>query len=118
MGTSKYPRPRQRIAPATLSGILNVPLPVEFGDVCATGFRTLADLDDSVWDHASASTCRELGILVLHRVQRRWAGVRSKSLPTLYRSVPLSALEIEVRTFNCLVGRFREDLRPLNDLCI
>ena len=126
MGTSKYPRPGQRISPATLREILDVPVPLEIGDLATGHFEKLADLDETVWDHASASTCKDLAKLVLDQVQRSLSELRGelsgKRLPRLDQPLNLSALEIEVRTFNCLKLHFRGDLRPLNEslnaLCI
>ena len=85
-------------------------------------YEKLADLDETVWLHAPASMCKILAKLVLDQVQRsliRWPEtMKSKSLPKLRQPTPPSALDIEVRTFNCLKRRFREDLRPLNELFI
>ena len=122
MGILNYPRPGQRIAPATLREVLAIPVPLEFKDITAGRFEKLGDLDETVWQHASAITCNRLANLVLLQVKRSVSRlcdrVKSPPLPKLHRPLPLSALEIEVRTVNCLKRRFREDLRPLNDLCI
>ena len=118
MGISKYPRPGQRIAPATLAEILDVPLPPEFGYLAAGRFKKLADLDESVWQHASVKACRNLANLVLHQVKQNLTRVKGKPLPQLLQPILPSDLDIEVRTFNCLKRRFRQDLCSLNKLSI
>jgi len=126
MGISKYPRPGQRIAPATLREILDVPVPLEFGHFAAGRFEKLADLDETVWHHTSAATCRVLAKLVLHQVQRSLTrspeAVKSKPLPKSHQPTPVSALEVNVRTFNCLRNclglRVGDNLQFLNDLSV
>ena len=118
MGISKYPRPGQRIAPATLAEILDVPLPPELRRLAVGHFEKLADLDETVWEYVPASKCRILADLVLKQVKRCLMRVMSKPLPKLLQPTTLFALDIEVRTFNCLQRCFREDLRSLNALSI
>jgi len=118
MGISKYPRPGQRIAPATLAEFLDVPLPLEFRHFAAGRFEKLADLDETVWQHASSSKCRILAKLVLNQVHRNLTRVKNKQLPKLLQPTTQFDLDIEVRTFNCLNSRFQEDLRCLNELSI
>jgi hypothetical protein len=118
MGTSKYPRPGQRIAPSALAEVLDVPLPPEFGCLAAGCFKKLADLDETIWRHASKTVCITLASLVLQQVKQHLPQVKNTPLPHLLHPLAPSALEVDIRTFNCLVHRFDKDLQALNKLCV
>jgi hypothetical protein len=126
MGISKYPRPGQRIAPETLREILDVPVPAELSGQTPERYETLADLDETVWRHMPATKCRALAKFVLRQVRwglpRALQAVRTKTLPQFHQPTPVSALEVDVRTSNCLNNcielRVGSNLQFLNDLTV
>lgn len=126
MGISKYPRPGQRIAPETLREILDVPVPAEWSGQARERYETLADLDETVWRHMPATKCRTLARFVLRQVQwglpRALQAVKTKPLPQFHQPIPVSALEVDVRTSNCLNNcielRVGSNLQFLNDLTV
>jgi hypothetical protein len=126
MGISKYPRPGQRIAPETLREILDVPVPADLRDQVPASYETLAHFDEMVWQHVPAATCRVLAERVLRQVHgglaRSLGTMKSKPLPRFHQPTPVSALEVEVRTCNCLDNclglRVGGNLQFLNDLTV
>jgi hypothetical protein len=57
---SLYPRQGERIAPVVLREALLAPLPPELAAATAGRYKALADLDQSVWLHATAELCRSM----------------------------------------------------------
>jgi hypothetical protein len=114
MGLSRYPRIGQRIAPAILHDVLNVEIPLGFFHNSAGKFRTLANLDESIWQTTSEKTCEQLAALVVKEVHRNLRRlpvmVRISTLPTDVSKIPLAELEIQVRTFNALKKRFGNEI--------
>lgn len=113
MGMSKYPRRGQRIAPASLRDILNVPIPEKYSSVTRR-FAQLADLDETVWVSANTKTCLGLAELVVQRVRHNPArlpvGLKVGVLAECEREIPLQPLSLDLRTYNSLKNRFGENV--------
>ena len=117
MGFSKYPRHGQRIAPAILRDILQTKIPSGILPKSAEKYKCLADLDDSIWQIASKETCTLLADLVvkeLHsNINRLSLIIQFTTLHVDVPKIPLSALDLQVRTSNALKNRFGDDV-PIN----
>lgn len=106
--------------------MLDVPVPAELSGQAPERYATLAALDETVWLHMPATTCRILAKLVLRQVQsnlpRALQTMGGKPLPKMRQPTPVSALEVDVRTANCLnncIGlRLGGNLQFLNDLTL
>ncbi|HYW78716.1 MAG TPA: sigma factor-like helix-turn-helix DNA-binding protein [Thermoguttaceae bacterium] len=114
MTRNQYPRRGQRIAPAALRELLQVPVPSEFlgedteflGADMADGLL-LCDLDETAWDRFDADTCRELARHILREVShaiRSSTTLGNHPIPTIPDGMTLAELGLEVRTINCLVA--------------
>jgi len=107
MGRSRYPRRGHRIAPATLRGLLQAPVPAKYlTSVSDAGLR-LCDLDESVWQRFDDRTCQALAGEVLRavgRAARTPTAFAERTLPPIPQGMKLADLELEVRTVNCLVS--------------
>jgi hypothetical protein len=101
-------------------------VPAELRGQVPESYETLADLDETVWLHIPATTCVVLAERVLRQVQwslaRSWEAVRRKTLPKFHQSTPVSLLEVDVRTSNCLDNcmglRVEGNLQCLNHLTV
>lgn len=106
MGRFQYPRRGERIAPLALREALFAPLPVDLAEATGMRYETLADLDESVWEHASPSLCRGLAMAVARHLQPRLlhlsAAVQERPLPEVTPSTTFADLGVERRTFNCV----------------
>jgi sigma-70-like protein len=110
----RYPRPGQRLAPRLLAEVLQDALPAEFAEQGGEEFVRLADLDETAWERFDAEACRVLGAEIVQavgRAARQPAPFTSLQLPPIPSGMSLENLELESRTFNCLVAMGIED-RP------
>lgn len=107
MGISRYPRPGYRIAPFSLREILDVPVPKHLIKDEVSQDMRLCDLDESAWDRFIPETCNELAKVVIQKVSSNvppssWRLYRCH-LPKLPEGTKLGDLELETRTYNCLI---------------
>ena len=110
----RYPRPGHRLAPRLLADVLQDALPAEFVEQGGKDFERLCDLDESTWERFGAEACKVLASEVVHavgRAARQPSPFLSLQLPPMPSSMSLTNLELESRTFNCLVAVGVED-RP------
>ncbi len=119
MDISPYPRYGHPLAPQMLREILRVPTPGL--ERCQEQY--LSELKGAVWDQHDPDACRRLANAVVRQVQRRLsnlpATVRGRHLPTLAHQPSIGELELEVRTFNCLLkAGLLSDLSKLNAVTI
>ena len=114
MGLSRYPRIGQRIAPEMLRDVLDIEIPSGFLPENTGKFIKLADLDESIWQMATETTCDLLATLVVKEVHRKLRRlpvmVRISTLPTTVSKIPLADLDIQVRTYNALKKRFGDEI--------
>ncbi len=103
---SNYPRLGERIAPALLREILLTPLPPALAEATSGRYHVLADLDETVWQHATPEVCRSLAEAVARRIQPKLRylppAIYQHPLPRLALGTTLAGLRIGVRTYNCL----------------
>jgi hypothetical protein len=127
MARSRYPRPGQRLAPATLRELLQVPVPAKYLKKVEGGERRvegcdssllstihyplstllLCDLDETAWDRFGQQVCRQLAEEVIRAVGRAIrlpAPIKDRCLPAIPGGMTLADLELEIRTLNCLVS--------------
>lgn len=87
-----------------------VPVPIGLLPTAPVRFEKLSDLDESVWQQASPSTCKVLASHVVHEVHQNLnrlpIEVRLLQIPAISSQIPLRALDLQVRTFNCIKKRF------------
>ncbi len=110
----RYPRPGQRLAPRLLAEVLQDALPAEFAQQGGEEYARLCDLDETAWNRFDADACKVLADKVVHvlgRAARQPAPFTSLQLPPMPDGMSLVDLELESRTFNCLVAVGIED-RP------
>lgn len=117
MECTQYPRPGQRLAPATLRDFLQAPLPARYQRQPADATLRLCDLDESAWRRFDAPACRELGTAIVQAVSR-WLRMPliggDRPLPPLPAGQSLADLALDSRTRNSLSAAGLFD-RP-NDL--
>ena len=105
MPISRYPRPGQRLAPASLGDLLDAPVPRRLIGWADKDRIRFADLDETAWTRFGAA-CRALAKAVVQQVQGRISpppdAVRDRAIPHLPRDVRIEDLELETRTYNCL----------------
>jgi len=105
MGRSPYPRYGHRIAPVLLADFLDQALPREFQTPGRPPVR-LRDLDAGAWERFPRAACHQFGDLVTAALQGLLAvtnsPLRALRLPAIPAPLPIPALELEVRTRNCL----------------
>lgn len=117
--THRYPRPNHRLAPQTLKEILLDPVPSRLSRRTAMRKARLCDLDETAWEHYSATAIGRLAGMIVSR-----AATTSHHRPILARRLPkppegmrLEDLRLENRTHNCLqregFGRHPERLAEL-----
>ena len=120
-GINRYPRPGDRIAPATLSQVLMEPLPRTLVEGTPADGLRLADLDETTWAKLPPETITELAEIVLARVS---AGCvrrvfHQRHFPRPPKSVRLDQLPLEHRTRLCLAREgFDEHSEALGDQTI
>lgn len=110
----RYPRPGHRLAPRTLALVLEKALPPECAVEDADAPQRLCDLDESAWDRFDEETCRLLAsevVRVVGRAARQPSAFSGRAMPPIPSGVSLAELELEPRTFNCLVAAGIQD-RP------
>ena len=110
----RYPRSGQRLAPRLLAEVLQDALPVELATQGGARFVRLCDLDETAWDRFDAETCKTFATEIVQavgRAARQPAPFMALQLPPLPDEMTLANLELESRTFNCLVAAGIED-RP------
>jgi hypothetical protein len=103
-GVNRYPRPGQRIAPATLGQVLVEPAPLHLvAGTPAEGLR-LADLDETIWTKLPRRVIFELAELVLARVAAGCARrvFHRRHFPRPPKNLRLDQLPLEHRTLRCL----------------
>jgi hypothetical protein len=119
MGTSRYPRHGQRIAPRILREALLVPLPPPLATATAGRYQFLADLDETVWGCASLEVCQRLGETVAKHLNSkllrlplmvRWHVIPIPSFLTRPEDLPIST-----RALNCLRSLCEDDVRKLGN---
>ncbi len=105
MPISRYPRPGQRLAPASLGDLLHAPVPRRLIGWADKDRIRFADLDETAWTRFGAA-CRPLAKALVQEVQGRIspppAAVRDRVIPHLPGDVQIEDLELETRTYNCL----------------
>ena len=110
----RYPRPGHRLAPRTLAEVLRKPLPPEYSSLASGAPARLCDLDETAWDHFDERTCRCLAsevVRLVGRAARQPAAFTGRAVPPIPSGVSLADLELDSRTYNCLVAAGIED-RP------
>lgn len=111
MSISRYPRPGQRIAPLTLQ---EISVPSGLLRTVDERFQKLSDLDETLWEFEGAATCKVMANLVVHKVRQSLnsisTAVRILQLSEISPRIPLRALDLEVRTYNCLKEKFGLDV--------
>lgn len=118
IGSSRYPRYGERIAPATLRTVLLEPIPARFQPDSGKARLRLCDLDERIWDRLPGQKLVELAEMVVDRVT---AGCTRKVLhdthfPHPPDGVSLSDLHLEHRTHLCLSREgFDKDLASLGN---
>ena len=94
----------------TLREILAAPIPSGLLPRTAGRFEKLSDLDESVWLQASPIACKVLAEYVVDEVRRNLhrlpVEVRLLQLSAISSQIPLRALDLQVRTHNCIKKRF------------
>lgn len=117
-GVNRYPRPGDRVAPATLRQVLLEPLPADvIVGTGAAGLR-LCDMDETIWHKLPAGVIRSLAERVIARVA---AGCARKTFdrrhfPRPPDGVRLTDLCLEHRTQLCLAREgFKDNLQALGD---
>lgn len=102
----RYPRPGQCLAPRLLADALQDALPESLVQLGGKEFARLCDLDETAWQRFDADTCKLLAAEVVSavgRAARQPAPFTAILLPPLPEGLSLADLELESRTFNCLV---------------
>ena len=110
----RYPRPGQRLAPRLLAEVLVDALPPQFVEKDGKEFQRLRDLDEGAWKRYDPEECKTLASEIVRsvgRAARQPAPFTSLQLPPIPGGLSLADLELESRTFNCLVAAGIED-RP------
>ncbi len=110
----RYPRPGQCLAPRLLAQLLQDALPSEYAGQGGEEFTRLCDLNERAWDRFGPEGCKVLAdeiVRAVGRAARQSAHLTTIQLPPMPDGMPLSGLELESRTFNCLVMAGIED-RP------
>lgn len=107
MGISRYPRRGHRLAPATLRPLLQVPVPAKYLKGQQDARLQLCDLDETAWERFDHQTCQALAgevVRAVGRAARMPIPIGEQRLPPIRRGMKLADLELEARTFNCLVS--------------
>lgn len=111
-GTNRYPRPGERIAPATLSHLLMEPVAQDLAAGTAAEGLHLADLDERTWERLPAPVIGQLAEIVVARVAAACNRlvVHQCHLPRIPDDLRLDQLRLEHRTRHCLAraGFLRE----------
>lgn len=117
----RYPRPGERIAPATLRAVLQDYAPQHLvGGTSCEGSR-LADLDETVWEKLDVARIEQLAELVVARVGSNGARkvLEQRHFPRPAEGTRLSQLPVEQRTRLCLAREgFEADPGALGDRTI
>lgn len=103
-GGNRYPRPGERLAPATLGEVLLEPAPSHLvGPMGQEGLR-LCDLDESVWERLRPVVIFELAAIIVDRVSAGCARkvFDNRHFPRPSEDLSLEALQLEHRTYLCL----------------
>jgi len=119
--TNRYPRPGERIAPATLREFLMGPVPHPLADGSGEEGLKLCDLDESVWDRFSVETIVELSKIIVDRVAAYHIrkAFQDRHFPRPPKGVDLDDLPLENRTRRCLAREgFEDNPRALGDYTI
>ena len=117
---NRYPRPGERIAPATLRQVLMDRVPRDLGGDAVDGLR-LADLDESAWSKFDRDQIDELAELVVSRVAANAArrSLDHRHFPCPPEGLRLRQLRLEHRTRLCLAREgFEDDPSLLGDCTI
>ena len=118
-GANRFPRPGQRIAPATLRDALTERAPKRL--VGGAGTLRLCDLDEQVWDGLDPKAIGELAEIVVDRVAAACVrkAVHDRHFPRPPRGTRLADLGLEHRTLLCLAREgFDEDPGRLGEQTI
>lgn len=119
--TARYPRPGQALAPQTLRELLFGQIPHDIPRDGQWKGTRLCDLDESAWAHFPAEAIDRLVELIVSRAGR--AGhhrlLRHRLVPAPPPGVRLQDLDLENRTFHCLVREgYARDIRRLGELTL
>jgi len=118
-GANRFPRPGQRIAPATLRDALTERAPKRL--VEGAGPLRLCDLDEQVWERFDPEAIGELAEIVVDRVSAACArrAFDHRHFPRPPRGIRLTDLGLEHRTLLCLAREgFDEDPGRLGEQTI
>jgi hypothetical protein len=123
MGISRYPRPGHRIAPVTLTDVLDVPIPrrLKMGGLARD--IKLYNLDETIWKRFDLEACQQLSEAIVEQVRLVLPTLadklKTRHLPLPSGQIELKFLELEVRTYNCLVSAaFGENPHYFNEYTI
>ena len=117
-GVRRYPRPGDRVAPATVRQVLLEPVPDRLVDGTAAAGLKLCELDETIWDKLTPDVIAELAEIVVARVAAGCARKTfdSRRFPRPPQSVTLADLRLEHRTRLCLAREgFDENPQALAD---
>ena len=120
-GGNRYPRPGERIAPATLRQVLLVRAPSHLVHGTAAEGLKLADLDESVWERLDPGLIEALAELVVSHVAANCGRkvLDHRHFPRPPDGVRLHQLRLEHRTRLCLAREgLDEDASRLGDRTI
>ncbi len=102
-----YPRIGQRLAPALMREVLDVPVAIHFKTKHPVLMQMkLSDLDESVWSRFESRVCFYLADAVIRCISTKWQLISWKygdrALPKPPFAFTLESLPLGVRTSNCL----------------
>lgn len=120
MGISRYPRPGHRIAPLTLTDILDVSVPHSLNVDGLPRDIKLFNLDETIWNRVDAEACRQLAEAVVEQVRlvipTLSDKLKNRHLPLSSSCIEVEFLELEARTYNCLFrAKFKENPHYFNE---
>ena len=111
-GGDRYPRPGERLAPATLQEVLLEPAPARLVDGTPAAGLRLCDLDESIWEKLEPDAILALAEITLDRVAAGCARqvFHKRRFPRPPEGLKFEDLRLEHRTRLCLTREgFDED---------
>ena len=119
-GGDCYPRPGERIAPATLRQTLNVRIPAHLAQGTAAEGLRLADLDETVWRHLEPALIEALAESVISQVGAHCGrkDLDRRRFPRPPDGIKLHQLRLEHRTRLCLEREGFDDVGVLGERTI
>lgn len=123
MGISRYPRPGHRVAPFTLTDVLDVSIPRSLKVEGLTRDIKLCNLDETTWRQFDVEACKQLSEAVVEQVRFVLPTLPERlsirHLPVTSGFIELEFLELEARTYNCLFrAGFGENSHYFNEYTI